>query len=86
MDAKTYYETVSSINGMHALVQGTITLKEEDLYKLMDEYAERAFDAARIYAKKNTYMYDRYADLVKDNPIKLEEEKQDDRTRENTIL
>ena len=36
--AKHFYEEISSINGMHMLAQGLITLKEEDLWKLMEEF------------------------------------------------
>jgi len=36
--AKHFYEEISSINGMHMLTQGIITLKEEDLWKLMEEF------------------------------------------------
>ena len=36
--AKHFYEEISSVNGRHELAQGIITLKEEDLWKLMEEF------------------------------------------------
>ena len=38
MTAKQFYESTSDVNGMPTLAQGVITLKEEDLWKLMEEF------------------------------------------------
>ena len=35
---KHFYEEISSINGRHALAKALITLKEEDLWRLMEEF------------------------------------------------
>ena len=44
MKAKQFYED-STIDGMHNLSLGVITLKEEELYQLMEDYALEAMHA-----------------------------------------
>jgi hypothetical protein len=56
MTAKKFYED-SEINGMHNLGLGVITLKEEDLYKLMQAYARISFNSAREEGEKYLFHY-----------------------------